>query len=217
MRRRDFVRAGGVIGIGVLAGCSGNGGNKTSEGTGTDQGGNNGTPDTEEGTPEETTDADAEESTATETDEPDGESTQSYEDDESELEAQLEEERQDRIFDNWIEFENLAEQIPKQNYTLDEFPALEILQYKPTVGDNTAYDPENETVYLGWGEKDGKMALDVQVVYEWGGSLQDSSGHAEVSTNHTDEAADIEGILTNVVEGYTELSEDMEEEYRDLL
>jgi len=137
------------------------------------------------------------------------------------MEARYEEERQDRIHLNWIEFENPEEQIPQENYSLEDFPSLEVLLYDDGGEGNNAYDPDNETVYLGWGEKnnfDGKMTLDVAVIYEWGDSIQDSDLHAEISPGSADEPeANIEGILTEVVEGYNEVSDNMEEEYRELL
>lgn len=225
MRRRDFVRIGGTIGIGALAGCSGNGGDETPDSAETDSTADNGegSPETGDGTEpaEETnetgdgTDGQTDDST-TEAGGTGGQRLDQYEDDEPEMEARYEEERQDRILLNWMEFENLEEQIPQENYSLEEFPTLEILEYD-NGGGNDAYNPENETVYLGWGEKDGKTALDVAVIYEWGDSIEDSELHAEVSTNHTEAEADMEGILRDVVEGYNEVSDKMEEEYRELL
>jgi len=223
MRRRSFVRIGGLIGIGVLAGCSGNGnennnGNSGSSTTGTateEPGAEESDPTATEGDGTGTEDGNQNTGEGSETGD---QNLEQYDDTEPEIEAQYEEERRDRVTLNWMEFENPEEQIPQENYSLEEFPTLDILQYDGGGEDgNNAYDPENETVYLGWAEKDGKMALDVAVIYEWGDSLEESELHSEVSTNHTEEEADIEGILRDVIEGYNEVSENMEEEYRELL
>jgi hypothetical protein len=225
---------GGLIGIGALAGCSGSGGGGTADSAETDSTADEdeGGSETGDGTEGETDPAEetnetgdgteeGTEDSTTETSDTGDQNLDQYEDDEPEMEARYEEERQDQITFNWMEFENPEEQIPQENYSLEDFPALEVLQYDNDGEGNNAYNPENETVYLGWLEKnnfDGKMTLDVAVIYEWGDSIEDSDLHAEISPRSADEPeANIEGILTEVVEGYNEVSDNMEEEYRELL
>jgi hypothetical protein len=212
-----------------------------------------------------------------------------YEADESEAEKEFER-TPNRFFDGWVEFENPSEQIPKENYTLTEYPSLQVLEgcttscgltenvrttspaedptstptdeqtstpvptegatsteaptgaptsttstggtatptpteetpVTPTVDKESlgAYSSDVEAIYLGWTETDeGKLVLGVWYVLEYttGNGVTSGTYGENNSRDYTDQSADVAGILQNIVEGFDDISPDMDEEYADIL
>ncbi|MEE6209038.1 hypothetical protein U3A55_02550 [Salarchaeum sp. III] len=211
MRRRSFVRIGGLIGIGILAGCSGNNnennnGNSGSSTTGTPTE----EPGAEGGSDPTATEGDGtgtEESNTTTTDGSNGDAPEKYEEDESQAEQTLEG-YWDDTYEGWIEFKELGEQLPQENYTLEEFPELAILEER-----FDAYSEEHEAVYLAWLELEDGLSLQAHVI-------EDDSytkPMSDESHGYIDGDADVEGVLTEVVEGYNDVSPEIDEEYAEVL
>jgi hypothetical protein len=221
-----------------------------------------------------------------------------YEENESDAEKEFER-TPNGFFDGWVEFENPTEQIPRDNYTLTEYPSLQVLEgcatscgltenvptvspaedptstptdeqtstpvpteentstpteestgtfsptggtanptspitetttptpteeapVTPTVNKDSlgAYSPDVEALYLGWTETDeGKLVLGVWYVLEYttGNGIESGRYGENTSRKYTDQSADVAGILQNVVEGFDDISPDMDEEYADIL
>jgi hypothetical protein len=207
--RREFVAGVGTTIAAAVAGCSGDGGSPDGGG---DTGGDSAT-ETPTSTPEPT-----DNSTATDSNTTDGEAnaiTTLLEDDEPEIEKEYEANISNAVpASGWIEMENPAEQIPKENYDFEEYPNLQILVDEDE--DINAYDPDLKAVYLFWLSYDGKIGLGGFQVMDYEPE-SDGAKHFLGSDKYTDESADIEGILSEVVEGVNDVPEDLDEEYVELL
>ena len=214
MRRRDFVRVSGIIGVGALAGCSGDGGNETPEGTepGSTTDEEQETTGTANGTEVES------KSSTTESDQPENSNVEKYEDTESEAEVEGE-----KILSNnylgWIEFEKPSEQIPQENFSIEEYPSLATLvsdDSESSEANFNIYEDDFETVYLMWLE-DGDLENDGRGILVQGVENFDSAPSQDYSGSHTNQGADIEGIFRNVVNGYTDVDPELDGEYAEIL
>lgn len=204
MHRRAVLRA---VGVGIsagFAGCSGSGDDGSESEPSNSETAN---PDNSD-TPDETAETGTGENT-TGSPEQTANPPEQYEDDESEAEIEGEE-RLTNFYQGWIEFEEFSDQVPPENYTLEEFPSLEILD-----AEVTAYSDDNIAVYLSWGpDRNENLTLVVQAVQ----SYEETDGTQEDYSNvYMDGDADIEGILREVIEGFTDVSPNLDEEYAEIL
>ncbi len=222
--RREVLAGAGSAAVAAIAGCSGDENNNTenpgsnstdgatdepgsgeeSDPTGT-EGGSSGTEDGNQST--------GEGNSGTEESGP-----ESYDDDESQAEI----EGEDILTNNylgWIEFEDPSEQLPQDNYSIEEYPSLAALiseDSESSEANFNVYEDDFETVYFMWLE-DGDLEGDgigilIQGVEDFDGQI-----HQDYSGSHTDQGADLEGILRNVVEGYNDVSPNLDEEYAEIL
>jgi len=211
--RRDLIKIGATAAVAGLAGCSG------------DNDGNNkeNSDPTDSETPTDEPDTEVDDPTATEEPETQDSDTSNQNSGASSLieenEPQIEEDYEaeiDRSLPNegWIEIENPEEQIPRENYNLEDYPHLQLLEDEEN--NFNAYDPENEAVYLIWlelADQDGIGLTAFQIKdYE-----KEEYTQSLASSQYTDQGLDIEGILGEVVEGVNDVPEDLDEQYADLL
>jgi hypothetical protein len=202
--RRTFLKTAATATAAGLAGCSG------------DEGGNGGNTDTSTDTENPTEQPSTDEGTETKSTETSGSEQDSgvsslYDEDEPQTESEWEEGTFSVYSpEGWIEMENPEEQIPRENYDLEDFPHLEELEGN----DVDVYDSENEAIYIAWIENEGQTTITAFHVKDYEDNVARSS---DGSHTYRDDNADIEGILGEVVEGVDDVPEDLDEEYVQLL
>lgn len=209
--RRNFIKTGATAAIAGLAGCSGDdGGNGGNTNNSTDTENPAEQPGTEEGSdPTETNNPGTETSDGQQTEDPNSEASSLYEEDETEAEVQWENDTFNAFAnDGWIEMENPSEQIPEDNYDFEEFPNLQIFEEIEIYSDN------NEAVYLAWADTGERVELGAFQVSDYeSGDGTGTSG----SGQYTDQSADTRRILEEVIEGVDDVSEDISDEYAEIL
>jgi len=216
--RRKFIKTGTTATLtGLTAGCSGgndgnSGGSSPDTGTSTDETGAEA--ESDQSATEEDDAGNGTESTETPSSEQSSGSSSLLEEDEPQVESEYEK-RIDKAIPNegWIEIENPEEQIPRENYDLENYPNLQLLKDEDH-GFN-AYDPENEAVYLIWLEYENGIGLTAFQITDYGS--EDGFTQSLGSDQYTDQSADIEGILSEVVESVDDVPKNLDEEYAQLL
>jgi len=209
--RRNLIKTGATAAVAGLAGCSGDdGGSEDSTNTSTDTE----QPSTEGGSdPTENDNSSNETSDGQQTEEQNSGVDSLLEEDESEAEADLEHRQWDAddsisAADAWIEMESPSEQIPEENYDFNEFPNLQVFE------EIDLYSDENEAVYLFWADTDGKIALGAANVTNY---KNEEGNVSDGSRAYTDQSADIERILDEVIEGVDDISENISDGYAEIL
>jgi hypothetical protein len=217
--RRKFLAGVTSVAIAGLAGCSGDGEN--GNGGGTSEQSDTGTPTEEPSDAEGGNDPTATEGEGTETGTSGSDQDNGVSDLQEEDESEAEEEVEYDMFeadapiypnDAWIEMENPSEQIPQENYDFSEFPNLQIFE------EIDIYSDENEAVYLVWLEdEDERIVLGAGKVADYDNREASGNKTTDGSQAYTDQSADIERILGEVVEGVDDVSENISEEYAEIL
>jgi len=204
--RRDLIKIGATAAVAGLAGCSGNNdgnGEDTINSTDTENPADE--PGTQEDDPTASEEPGTQDNETSSTEQDNGDSSL-YEEDEPQAEAEWD----DGIYlDAWIEMENPSEQIPEENYDIDEFPNLEIFEEVDT------YAGENEAIYLGWLDTGDRVELGGFVVRDYENSNEQDSTSG--SAQYTDQSADVGRILEEVIKGVDDVSEDISDEYIEIL
>jgi hypothetical protein len=117
-------------------------------------------------------------------------------------------------WDGWIEFEDPDSQIPKDKLDVEKYPALEA--FKRAQGTNEgpykpSRDNNHQATYMPWVELGGKMGFNVATYFG-----EDGYDYGNVWQSPDNVDADIEGILRNVVQGVSDVS-DLEPRYAEAL